>query len=56
MAVFLEGLLESQSAMNRSGPGLYVIMTLYLCILSRIHCSLCDSIAMSFLNITTSGL
>ena len=28
--------------MNRSGPGLYKILTLYWYILRRIHCSLCD--------------
>ena len=32
--------LEFQSAMNRSGEGLYMILTLYWCILSGIHCSL----------------
>ena len=48
--------LDSQSAMNISGPGLYMILTLYWCILSRIHCSLCDSVAMCFLNIVTSSL
>ena len=31
--------LESQSAMKRSGPGLYIILPLYWCILRRIHCS-----------------
>ena len=47
--------LESQSSINMSGPGLYMIQALYWCILSRIHCSLCDSVAMS-LNIATSGM
>ena len=40
--------LDSQSAMTRSGPGLYMMLTLYRCILSRIHCSLCGSVATSF--------
>ena len=34
--------LDIQSAINRSGPGLYMILTLYWCILNRIHWSLCD--------------
>ena len=47
--------LESQSAMNRSGPDFYMILTLYQCILERrIHC-LWDSIATSFLKIVSSG-
>ena len=46
---------DSQSAMNKSGPGLYTILTLYWCILRRICCSLCDNVATSFLNIATSG-
>ena len=53
---FLWFCLESQSAMNRSSPGLYMILTLYWCILSRIHCSIYHSVAMSFLNIATGGL
>ena len=48
--------LESHLAMNRSGPGLFMILTLYLCILRRIHCILWDSIATSFLKIATSAL
>ena len=48
--------LESQSVMNRSGQGLYMILTLYWCILGRIHSILHDSILTSFLNIATSGL
>ena len=40
--------LECQSAMNRSSPGLYISLTLYWCILSKIHCILCDNIATSF--------
>ena len=39
--------LESQSAMNRSGLGLHIFLTLYWCILSRIHCILCEKFAMS---------
>ena len=53
--VFLWFCLESQSDMKRSGPGLYSILTLNWCILRR-HCSLCDSVAMAFLNIATNGL
>ena len=41
--------LDSQSAMNRSGPGLYIILTLYWCIL-------CDNVPTSFLKMATSGL
>ena len=48
--------LDSQSAMMRSGPSLYVILTLYWWILRRILCGLCDNVATSFLNIVTSGL
>ena len=48
--------LETQSAMKRSGPGLYIILTLYWLILRRIHYSLCDSVTTSFVNIVTSGL
>ena len=48
--------LESQSAMNKSGPGLYMALTLYWCILSRIDCSFYGSVATSFFNIATSGL
>ena len=47
---------ESQSVMNRSSSGLYIILTLYWCILSKIHCILCDNVATSFLKIATSGL
>ena len=48
--------LESLSVMNRSSLGLYMILTLYWCILSRIHCILCDNVATSFLKIAISGL
>ena len=48
--------LESISAVKRSGPGLYNILTQKWCILRRICCILCDSVATSFLNIATSGL
>ena len=48
--------LESQSAMKISGPGLYNILTQNWHILRRICCILCDSVAVPFLNITTSGL
>ena len=47
--------LESQSVMSRSSPGLYMILTLYWCILRRIHCILCNNV-MSLLKIATSGL
>ena len=40
--------LKSQSAMKRSGPGLYIILILYWCILRRIPCSLCYSVVISF--------
>ena len=42
--------LDSQSSMNRSGPGLYIILILYWWILSSMHCSLWDNVAMSFEN------
>ena len=48
--------LESQSAMNRYVPSLCMILTLYWHILIRIHCSFCNSVATSFLNIATSSL
>ena len=48
--------MESQSVMNRSSVDLYMILTLYWCILSRMHCILCDNDATSFLKIATSGL
>ena len=48
--------LDSLSAMNRSGPGLYMILTPYRCILSRICCGINYSVAMSFLDIDMSGL
>ena len=35
--------LERQSGMNRSGLDLYMILTLYWCILSRINCILCGN-------------
>ena len=40
--------LESQSTTNKSGPGLYTILTMYWCILRRIHCSLSDNVVISF--------
>ena len=43
---FLWLCMESQSTINRSCSGLYITLTLYWFILSRIHSSLCDSIAM----------
>ena len=42
--------------MKRSDPGLYNILTWNWCILRRMHCIPCDSVATSFLNIATSGL
>ena len=56
LCFFLWFWLESQSAINRSSSGLYMILTLYWCILRRIHCIICDSIMASFLKIATSGL
>ena len=47
--------LNSQSAMKISGPGLYMIRTLYWWIFSRMHCMHCDKVATSFLNIYTSS-
>ena len=40
--------LDSQSAMNRSGPGLKIIFTLYWWILISMHCNLCDNVPISF--------
>ena len=48
--------LESQSAMKRSGPCLYNILTWNWCILRKIYCILYDSVATSFLNNATTGL
>ena len=48
--------LDSQSAMNKSGPRLFMILTLYWCILNRIHWSLCDNVARSFLNMAKNDL
>ena len=47
---------DSQSALKRSGPGLYIILALYWCILRRVHCSLCNNIATPFMNIATHDL
>ena len=53
---FLQLCLESQSVMNRSGPGLYNILTLIWCIL-KIHCIiLCDSVATSLLKYCYNSL
>ena len=48
--------MESHSAMNKFGQGLYMILTQYYCTLSRIHCILCVSVATYFLKIATIGL
>ena len=48
--------LDAQSAVKRSRPGLYIILTLHWCIMRSIHCSPYSSVATSFLNITSSGL
>ena len=48
--------LDSQSAMKIWAPGLYIICIQYWCIFNIICCISCDSVAMSFLNIVTSGL
>ena len=48
--------LKIQFAVKRSGPGLYMIVTVYCCILGRIQCILWDSVATSFLKVATSGL
>ena len=46
-------LLDNKSVMKRSGPGLYIILTLCWCILGSICCSLCNNVASSFLNVAT---
>ena len=48
--------LDSQSTMKISGPGLYIIWTLYWWNFSSMHCICCNSVATSFLNIAISGL
>ena len=58
MFIFMPGILLpqlslwfclcNQSAMKRSGPGLYSILTLYWCILSSVHWSPYNSVAASF--------
>ena len=40
--------LNSQSAMKISGPGLYMIWTLYWCIFNGMCCMCCDNVATSF--------
>ena len=47
---------HSQYAINISGPGLYIIWTLYWWIFNRMCCMHCNSVATSFLNIATNGL
>ena len=47
---------DSQSAIKISGPGLYIIQTLYWWIFSSMHCICCNNVAISFLNIDTSSL
>ena len=53
---FLWFCLDSQFTMNRSGPGLYMILTQYWSILNRICLSIYDNVAMSFLSMETTGL
>ena len=48
--------LDSQSAIKISGPGLYMIWTLYWWIFNSMHCMCYDNVATSFLNIDASGL
>ena len=48
--------LDSQSAMNSCGPGLYTILMLYWCICCRILWSLCDRLETSFWNIADISL
>ena len=48
--------LDSKSAMNKSGPGLYMILTMLWCILNQIHWGFCDNVPTSFLNMVMSGL
>ena len=48
--------LDSQPVMNRCCSVLYGILMWYWCILNSIAWCMCDRLAISFLNITTSGL
>ena len=48
--------LDSQSAIKISGPGLYMIWTLYWWIFNSMHCMHYDNVAAYFLNIDTNGL
>ena len=45
--------LDNQSAMYRSGPGLYTVHISYWWILRRMHCTHWYTVATSFLNIMT---
>ena len=47
---------DSQSAMYRSGPGLFKMLILYWSIYSMICCKCWDSVATSLLIIATNGL
>ena len=54
--IFVWLLWHSQSIFYKSGPGLYIMKTLYFCIHSILHHNLWDSVAISFLKIVTNGL
>ena len=47
---------DGQSVMKSSGPGMYIILTQYWCILRRMHWICCDRVTTSFLTIATKGL
>ena len=48
--------MDSQSVINRSGLGLYMILPLYWCFLSKIHCSLCENLVTTFMKMAMCGL
>ena len=47
---------DNQSAMNRSGPGLYSILIMWRWIVNTLHWSFCNNVATSSLKIATSYL
>ena len=53
---FLCGFIWIASLLWRDLDQVYILLTLYWCVLKRIHCGLCDNVATSFLNISTGGL
>ena len=46
----------SQSAKYRSGPGFYIMHTMYWCKCNIMYCSHWDNVAISLLSIATNGL